>query len=216
MTTRVGSTGNGERQLDHGRGGRGLSLLEVNCWYRRPAPHSPSDGLHRIQTMKTFLPLAAALLLVGCTTTNASADTYKVLSVGDGDTLTALSPAGEKTRIRLACVDAPESSQRPAGPAARAALQQLLPVGTPITLRVKATDRYGRTVAEVFDGGRNVNQALVGAGDAYVYWDYISGCDRNRYGVLEAAARSQRWGVWADPSLLPPWEYRACRRSRSC
>ena len=167
--------------------------------------------------MKLLIPLAAALLLAGCNTT-ASADTYRVLSVGDGDTLTISSAAG-KTRVRLACVDAPESSQRPAGPAARASLQQLLPVGSAVTLQVKDTDRYGRTVAEVFDGARNINQALVGDGMAFVYWDYIAGCDRNRYAALEANARSQRLGVWGPQlgyDLMLPWDYRSCKRSRSC
>lgn len=161
-----------------------------------------------------LLPLAAAALLTGCTTTT-SADTYRVLSIGDGDTLTLTGPTGD-VKTRLGCIDAPEMSQRPAGPAARAALQQLLPVGTTVTLKVKTTDRYGRTVAEVFDGARNINQALVGSGMAFVYWDYIAGCDRNRYAALEANARSQHLGVWVEPGLLPPWEYRACRRSKSC
>lgn len=164
--------------------------------------------------MKHLLPLAAALLLSGCTTA-VSADTYKVLSVGDGDTITVAGPTGS-AKVRLACIDAPESSQRPAGPAARAELQQLLPVGTAVQLRIKDIDRYGRTVAEVLDGGRNINQALVGSGASFVYWDYTSGCDRNRYAVLEAGARAQRLGVWGDRQLLRPWDYRSCKRAKSC
>jgi hypothetical protein len=62
---RLGSIGNGERQLDLGRGGRDLTLLEVNCWYRRPAPHCPAMGSTAINLMKPFLPLTAALLLNG-------------------------------------------------------------------------------------------------------------------------------------------------------
>ena len=168
--------------------------------------------------MKPLLPMGLALLLVGCSAT-ADPAVFTVMSVGDGDTISVRNQAGEKVSTRLVCVDAPESSQRPAGPAARAALQQLLPIGTPVTLKVKDTDRYGRTVAEVFDGARNINQALVGDGMAFVYWDYIAGCDRNRYAALEANARSQRLGVWGPQlgyDLMLPWDYRSCRRSRAC
>ena len=167
--------------------------------------------------MRRLPSLLSALLLVGCSATADPA--LRVLSVGDGDTLTLASPTGQKVKTRLACVDAPESSQRPAGPAARAALQGLLPVGTAVTLKVKDTDRYGRTVAEVFDGARNINQALVGDGMAFVYWDYIAGCDRSRYAALEANARSQRLGVWGAQlgyDLMLPWDYRACKRSKRC
>ena len=158
-------------------------------------------------------PLLAALLLTSCTTANADAAT--VLSVGDGDTI-AVMDQGQRVKVRLACIDAPETSQRPAGPAARAALQQLLPVGSTVTLQAKARDRYGRTVGEVFSGGRNINQALVSSGAAFVYWQYIAGCDRNTYARLEQQAKAQRLGVWSDPGLLPPWEYRRCRKTRSC
>jgi endonuclease YncB( thermonuclease family) len=89
-------------------------------------------------------------------------------------------------------------------------------VGSTVTIQAKTIDRYGRQVAEVFSGGRNINQALVGSGAAFVYWQYMAGCDRNTYARLEQQAKSQRLGVWGDPGLMPPWQYRACRRSKSC
>ena len=49
----------------------------------------------------------------------------------------------------------------PYGIDARQALQADLPIGTEVGLRLKATDRYGRTVAEVLKGATNINQALV-------------------------------------------------------
>ena len=81
-------------------------------------------------------------------------------------------------------------------------------------LRTKATDRYGRTVAEIFSSGRNINQALVGSGAAFVYWQYIRGCDRNTYSRLETEARLRRLGVWSTPGgITRPWDYRRGRRS---
>jgi endonuclease YncB( thermonuclease family) len=159
--------------------------------------------------------LLALLLLTGCST-NAGAAT--VLSVGDGDTITVTGPSG-KTRVRLQCLDAPEMSQRPAGPAARAALQALLPVGSTVELKAHTTDRYGRTVAEVFKGSTNINQAMVGSGMAFVYRRYLNGCDRSTYDRLERQATTQRLGVWGPTlgyDLMLPWDYRACKRSRTC
>ena len=67
-----------------------------------------------------------------------------VLSVGDGDTITVTNGA-QKIRVRLACIDAPETAQTPYGMESRQALQKVLPIGTEVTVRTKATDRYGRT-----------------------------------------------------------------------
>jgi endonuclease YncB( thermonuclease family) len=160
-----------------------------------------------------LLPLLASLLLLpgGAAAAGPAAT---VLSVGDGDTIT-VRQGSERIRVRLACIDAPETSQRPWGQQARQQLQQLAPVGSTVQLQVKATDRYGRTVAEVFSGGRNINQALVASGAAFVYWQYAQRCDRNAYASLEQRAKAQRVGVWSA-NLQPPWDYRRCRRSKSC
>ena len=104
----------------------------------------------------------------------------------------------------------------PYGNDARQALQEQLPIGTEVGLRTKATDRYGRTVAEVLKGTTNINQALVAAGAAFVYWQYIDGCDRETYSRLENEARLKSLGIWAVPGgIQRPWDYRRGRRSGS-
>ena len=133
---------------------------------------------------------------------HAAGNSGNVLSIGDGDTLRLRSTAGVIT-VRLACIDAPESSQGPWGAAAGRELQALLPRDKAVELKAKATDRYGRNVAEVFSGGRNINQALVASGAAFVYWQYIAGCDRNTYSRLETEARQRRLGVWSTPGGSP-------------
>ena len=140
-----------------------------------------------------------------------------MLSVGDGDTIRVSSPSGTtKTTVRLACIDAPETSQAPYGNEARKALQADLPIGTEVSLRTKATDRYGRTVAEVLKGTTNINQALVAAGVAFVYWQYIDGCDRETYSRLENEARLKSLGIWQVPGgIQRPWDYRRGRKSGS-
>ena len=144
----------------------------------------------------------------------AAAQTIRatVLSIGDGDTLRV--QEGSRTlNVRLACIDAPETSQAPHGTRARAQLQALAPVGSSVELRVKATDRYGRSVAELSRGGRNLNQALVASGAALVYWQYISGCDRQTYSRLENEARLKGLGVWGvSGGVQRPWDYRSGQR----
>jgi endonuclease YncB( thermonuclease family) len=138
-----------------------------------------------------------------------------VLSVGDGDTITITSGT-QKIRVRLACIDAPETSQSPYGMESRQALQKLLPIGTEVTVRSKATDRYGRTVGEILKGSTNINEQQVASGNAFVYWQYISGCDRQTYSRLENDARLKRLGVWSVPNgIQRPWDYRRNRKGGS-
>ena len=167
--------------------------------------------------MPHFFWLAATAIAFSSITTPVAAAEFKVLSVGDGDTIRVSSPNGAtKTTVRLACIAAPETSQAPYGNAARQALQEQLPIGTEISLRTKATDRYGRTVAEVMVGTTNINQELVAAGAAFVYWQYIEGCDRETYSRLENEARLKSLGVWAVPGgIQRPWAYRRGRRGGS-
>jgi len=154
------------------------------------------------------------LLVNGTTPAIAGSDSAVVISVGDGDTLRVREGSRIRT-VRLACIDAPETSQAPQGASARADLQALAPVGSALELRIQTTDRYGRSVAELFRGGRNLNQALVASGAAFVYWQYISGCDRNTYSRLETEARLGRLGVWSSPGgMTRPWDYRHARRAR--
>ena len=134
-----------------------------------------------------------------------------VLSIGDGDTIRVQSSSGTKT-IRLACIDTPETSQSPYGADARKQLASLLPVGSPVAVKVKATDRYGRSVGEITRNGKNINQALVASGAAFVYWQYIQGCDRQTYSRLENEARLKAKGVWSVKNgITRPWDYRAGR-----
>ena len=93
----------------------------------------------------------------------------KVLSITDGDTFKVLL-RGEETTIRIACIDTPEMSEDPWGQKAKDALTGMLRVGSKVSLMEHDTDRYGRTVAEVYeDRGKNIEQSLVKKGYAEVY-----------------------------------------------
>ena len=137
------------------------------------------------------LPIALSAVLLG-----GPAGAVTVVSVGDGDTL-RVTDGGQRLTIRMACIDAPETAQRPYGAASRQRLQALAPVGSAVSLRVQTTDRYGRTVAEVFRNGQSVNLAMVSSGQAFAYRQYLSGCNQAAYLGAEASAERQGLGVWA-------------------
>jgi endonuclease YncB( thermonuclease family) len=135
-----------------------------------------------------------------------------VLSIGDGDTI-RVRQAGKALTVRLACIDAPETAQTPYGLKSRQYLQQRLPIGREVSLNIKTTDRYGRSVAEVFSGV-NINLALVEDGQAFAYRQYLGGCDAKAY--LEAEDRASRslLGVWqVKGGITRPWDFRRGRRS---
>ena len=155
---------------------------------------------------------AAAVLLALCFTTTVNAAT--VVSVGDGDTI-RVSEGSRRITVRLACIDAPETSQRPWGARSTALLKQLMPVGSEVSLKVQTTDRYGRTIAELLNHRGNVNQLMVKAGQALAYRQYLCQCDAQRYLHLEDAAKRQGIGIWSvGPSgIKRPWVYRKRRRN---
>ena len=81
-----------------------------------------------------------------------------------------------------------------------------------MTLAVKTTDRYGRTVAEVISD-ININLALVEDGQAFVYRQYLGGCDAKEYLDAEFRASRRRYGVWqVEGGITRPWNFRKGRR----
>jgi endonuclease YncB( thermonuclease family) len=121
--------------------------------------------------------------------------------------------AGKTLTVRLACIDAPETAQSPYGQQARTYLQQRLSIGREVSLDIKTTDRYGRSVAEVFSGV-NINLALVEDGQAFACRQYLSGCNAKEYLDAEYRARRRRYGVWqVEDGITRPWDFRRGRRS---
>ena len=98
-----------------------------------------------------------------------------IASCYDGDTCTTTT--GEW--VRLACIDTPELVGMRAEPvpakAARDFLRNLV-VGKKVRIRRITEDRYGRTVAELFVGERNVQRDMVATGHAEVYQRYAHQC----------------------------------------
>jgi endonuclease YncB( thermonuclease family) len=142
---------------------------------------------------------------------------YKVLSVGDGDTLRVTQGSNpQPITIRLACVDAPEMSQGVYGPQASQRLKQLLPVGQIVSLKIGDTDRYGRKVAQISRNGLNVNLQMVVEGQAVVYRQYLSACSQpvqQQLLTAESAAKQQHLGFWQQTNPVLPEVYRRNNRA---
>ncbi len=151
--------------------------------------------------------LAVVLVAVWSSAMEGSSQRAVVHSIGDGDTL-RVHRGGRTLTVRLACIDAPETTQSPWGPQSRRHLQQLLPVGREVALDVKTRDRHGRVVAEVISTS-NIGLGMVAEGQAFAYRRYLDHCDARAYLNAEAQASLRRHGVWqTEGGITRPWIYR--------
>lgn len=138
----------------------------------------------------------------------------RVVAVGDGDSLTVLSSSGQRERIRLYGIDAPELAQT-GGDAAkvftssRAFLKE-------VRVEVLSTDNYGRSVALVtLPDGSLLNEELVRNGQAWVYGEYCTIPSCVAWRALEARARAQKIGIWRESKPQPPWVWRKKKKVSS-
>ena len=99
-----------------------------------------------------------------------------MVSILDGDTI-LVKGYGDRFQVRLACIDAPEIR-----PAARSALQHLLPAGGWVTLKKRRQSSDGMEAAEVIPQGLAVpvNLTLVQNGMVFLDRDSGNGCDQDR------------------------------------
>ena len=134
----------------------------------------------------------------------------QVVHVADGDTIT-VTRNGERVRVRLYGIDTPEMSQYYGQNAKEFASAQVMDK----TVRVKEMDidRYGRVVGLVYVGDVVLNRHLVKYGYAWVYDRYCKSDFCAEWKALEAQARKDRRGLWKNPNVIAPWEYRREKRN---
>jgi endonuclease YncB( thermonuclease family) len=83
--------------------------------------------------------------------------------------------------------------------------------GKDVKLRPHSIDRYGRLVARVFVDGRDAGLELLKEGFCWVYEKYVGQASAEiqpSYRDAQAAAQSEKAGLWQDPEPVPPWEWR--------
>jgi endonuclease YncB( thermonuclease family) len=157
------------------------------------------------------LPLAAFILALALASP-AFAEFFegRVVKVMDGDTIDVL--VGQQTRrVRLFGIDTPERGQPWYQKSKRALSRRVF--GKEVRVNDVDTDRYGRTVGEVYADNVCVGCELVREGNAWVYRRYTD--DPVLY-QLEAEARTAQRGIWGLPESqrVPPWEWRHASKPR--
>ncbi len=148
--------------------------------------------------------MRALAALCCCLAFGAQAETFtaRVIVVMDGDTVMVLRN-GQKMKVRLANIDAPEKAQA-FGKQSRESLLEM--VGKKqVQIDSQAVDQYGRTVGLISVDGHSVNQEQVRRGMAWEYSHYHS--DRT-YIMLQSEAQQSRRGLWSQDSPQPPWHWR--------
>lgn len=156
------------------------------------------------------------LLVAGLAGLPAAADTMqgRVFVVIDGDTVlfrpdhARVAPRAFM-KLRLAGIDAPETSQ-PYGDAATRALKALV-LNQPVDIDTVATDAYGRTVARIRTGTLSVNTELVRRGMA---WAALRGRRDSELNQAQREARAARRGLWQGAAPVPPWVWRRSQKAR--
>lgn len=178
--------------------------LETAAAEHPPRPRASG----RARARPLALALVWVLLLTGGLAHGCSAQqpsVAQVVAVPDGDSLVVVLD-GVRTQVRLAEIDAPERGQ-PWNQRARQALRDKV-MDQRVRLEVIDVDRYGRKVARVWLGDRQVNRELVREGHAWVYTRYL------RDQTLkddEARARAGGLGLWSMEDPMAPWRFRQSR-----
>ena len=136
----------------------------------------------------------------------------RVVRVADGDTVTVLRPDGDsfkQVRVRLSSIDAPERHQA-FGTRSREHLAQMV-FERHVRVEEHGSDRYGRVIGVLHVGGVNANQAMVSAGYAWAYRQYLNDSAMVR---LETQARRAGRGLWSEPDAVAPWDFRRSEAAR--
>ena len=188
-----------------------------------PRLHHPLKPLRR--SALTGLVLAAALASTAAANQQPR-EVVRVLRVNDGQEVLVESQ-GQGRAVKLSCLEAPRPDQQPWASEATAALRELLPEGTEITLELRARDVEGRLVGRLLPrtdrlsqtnpkiSRGDIGESLIRQGHAFVRDGHLGRCDDLLYKTLEAKAKAERLGVWSVPDGIPrPWDHKEAQRDR--
>ena len=165
--------------------------------------------------IKLSLILASILILSSCNEREMPNQVASSLDDGylnaahiiviDGDTVRF-----SDEKIRLNGIDSPESNQK-GGKEATAYLKKLLSETASVKLKSHKKDRYGRTIADLYNKKQeSICLLMVKAGHA---WHYKKYSDDKELAAAEVYARKNKLGLWQEANPTPPWEFRKLRRN---
>lgn len=141
-----------------------------------------------------------------------------VTSVHDGDSVRVQRADGTVVPIRIYGIDCPEIDQ-PYGREARDLTAALLLGKAVEVIPAQKSKSYGRQVANIMqpDGTRLLQEALTASGLAWVDGRYCKqeACNEWRKMQQEAKEANPPRGLWADPSPVPPWQWRRMQKNKN-
>ena len=80
--------------------------------------------------------------------------------------------------------------------------------GKVVEIREMDVDRYGGVVALVSVGDLIIDRHLIEYGYAWVYDRYCKEPFRSGWFKIEIEAKADKRGLWKNPNVIPPWQYR--------
>jgi endonuclease YncB( thermonuclease family) len=132
----------------------------------------------------------------------------RVVTVHEGDRLT-IHHDGRNETIYLKDIDCPDLKQ-PYGKQAKLVTAAFIG-HRDVVVRGLKRDKQGRVSAEVFlHDGRNVGHELLKEGLAW--WRRSASSDAGLE-VVEELARASGKGLWADSNPVPPWKWKAPKKT---
>ncbi len=150
-------------------------------------------------------PSDSSVTIESSGTAGEAAETFKVISITDGDTADILKD-GQPLRLRFAGIDTPEKGQ-PFGNNAKQALSDRIG-GKFVRLRGYGLDKYNRAITDIYLPGETelfINRELVKRGLAWHYKEYS---DDESLARDEVKARAAKLGLWSDRRHVAPWDWR--------
>jgi endonuclease YncB( thermonuclease family) len=132
----------------------------------------------------------------------------QVVRIADGDSITVLNDR-TPVKIRLYGIDCPEKGQA-FGKRAKQFTSKMV-FQKQVRIEQVTKDRYGRTVAWVYVGRKNLCEELVKNG---LTWHYKKYSSDQHLTDLEIQAQKGKAGLWSDLHAVPPWEFRRFKRTK--
>lgn len=141
----------------------------------------------------------------------------RIVKISDGDTVQIQDSHGQKHRVRLAFIDAPEMKQA-TGKESFQNLQNMLNRQKTVQVQVTDIDQYKRQVAIVWQANVDINVMQLAQGLA---WHYDSIAKKQQepdayryYQCLHQEAKKQRLGLWRNQKAQAPWTFRRSEREQ--
>lgn len=166
-----------------------------------------------------YFSIVLALIFIGCQPQTPIKLDGKllfgtVINIIDGDTVTVRDANNEEHRIRLGEIDCPEKSQEYGREAAVETKDLLLDQQVKVFWKkkdsfswrtTKKEEKHGRIIGGIYLNGRFINRELVERGAA---WHYKEFSTDDTIAEAEAYAKTNKYGLWANPNAISPWNYR--------